>query len=72
MNVEPGAILLSVVTGGVGLALFLYGKKTQRLPQLIAGVLFMVYPYFVSTTWMAVVVGAVLTGGLWAALWMGY
>ena len=72
MSFEPGAILLSVVTGGVGFALFMYGRKAQRLPQLIVGILFMVYPYFVSTTLMTFVVGAALTAGLWAALWMGW
>ena len=35
---------MSLITGGIGFVLFVYGKKQQRWPQLAAGVAFMVYP----------------------------
>jgi hypothetical protein len=72
MSYSPGALLLSVVTGGVGVALLMYGRKAQRMPQLVAGVAFLIYPYFVSSTLMTFVIGAVVTAALWAALWMGW
>lgn len=69
---EPGSLLLSFVLGFIGLGLFMYGKKQARMPQLAAGILFMVYPYFTpDTTWMAIV-GAALGAGLWLALRTGW
>ena len=71
-NFEPGAILLDVVTGGVGLALFTYGKKTQRIPHIVTGVLLMVYPYFTETTEATAIWGALIGLGFWGALWLGW
>ena len=72
MDFDTNALLLSLLIGAVGLALFVYGKKQQRLPHLIAGVLLMVYPYFVDTAIMTLVVGVVIGAALWFAVRMGY
>jgi hypothetical protein len=60
------------VTGGIGLVLFVYGKKQQRLPQIVAGVLFMVYPYFVSSVAAMIGIGVAIGLALWWAIWAGY
>jgi hypothetical protein len=72
MSLDPGSLLLSFVIGLVGLALFIYGKKQQRTPQLIAGILFMVYPYFTPTFTSTFVVGALIGAGLWWAVRNGW
>jgi len=72
VDFDTNALLLSLLIGAVGLALFVYGKKQQRLPHLIAGVLLMVYPYFVDTAIMTLVVGVVIGAALWFAVRMGY
>lgn len=71
-NFSPGAILLDVVTGGIGLALFMYGRKAQRIPHLVTGILLMAYPYFVETTEMSLILGVLIGLGFWAALWLGW
>jgi hypothetical protein len=71
-SIDGTALFLSMVIGSVGLALFVYGKKTQRMPQLVAGLVFMVYPYFATTTWTMLAVGALLGPGLYVALWLGW
>jgi len=44
--------------------LFLYGKKQVRLPQLIGGLLLMIYPYFrADVSWM-LAIGAALDWAL--------
>ena len=63
-NLDAGALMLSLVASGVGLAFFSYGKRAQRIPQLVAGLLLMVYPYFTPTTAPTVVVGRVIGAGL--------
>ena len=71
MSFEPGLLFLSLVTGTIGLALFVYGKKQTRWPQMAAGLAFMVYPYFVTDMVGIVVVGLVLGALLWWTLRAG-
>ncbi len=72
MSFDPGSLLLSLVIGLVGLALFIYGKKQQRMPQLIAGIVYMVYPYFTPDVTWTLVVGAVVGAALWWAVRNGW
>jgi hypothetical protein len=72
LSFDPDFLILDLVIGGVGFVLFVYGKKQQRWPQMAAGVLFMVYPYFVSTVGAMIGVGLVLGAGLWWAVRSGY
>jgi len=65
-------LLLSLIPGGVGFVLFVYGKKQQRWPQLIAGLVMMVYPYFATTVPTLAAGGAVIAGVLWYMLSLGY
>lgn len=69
---DPTMLLLSLVTGGVGFVLLVYGKKQGRWPQLVAGLAYMAYPYFVDTALTMIVVGVVLAVGLWLAVREGW
>jgi hypothetical protein len=64
--------MISLLVSGVGLVLFVYGRKEQRLPQLIGGVALMVYPYAVESTVALVIVGAVVTAAVWVAVALGW
>jgi hypothetical protein len=72
MSLDPTMLFLSLLTGGIGFVLLVYGKKQHRLPQLLAGLVFMVYPYFVDSVLALVIVGSALTAGLWLAVRAGY
>ena len=72
MSLDPMWLFLSLIPGGIGFVLFVYGKKQQRLPQLIAGLAFMVYPYFTPTTPSLLGVGVLLGAGLWTAVRLGW
>jgi hypothetical protein len=65
---DPTWLFLSIIPSGVGFVLFRYGKKQQRWPQLAAGVLFMVYPYFTASVVSLVATGAVIGLALWVAI----
>jgi len=65
-------LLLSLIPSGIGFVLFVYGKKQQRWPQLAAGLLLMVYPYFTSTVVSLVATGAVIGFSLWYAIRLGW
>lgn len=57
---SEASIVVGIVTGAVGFAYFIYGKKQQRFVPLIAGMLLCVYPYFMASVPWMVVVGAAL------------
>jgi len=66
------SLFLELVIGSIGFSLFLYGRKAERYPQMGAGLLLMVYPYFVSTALQMFSVGAAIIVGLCVMLWMGW
>ena len=72
MNFDPLYLFLSLVPSGIGFVLFVYGKKQARWPQLSAGLLLMVYPYFAATVTSLVMVGGLIAAGLWGALRLGW
>jgi hypothetical protein len=72
MSLDPAALFFSVVISGMGLAFFVYGKKQQRWPQLVAGLALMAYPYFVGGTTALLVIGAAVGVALWLALRLGW
>ena len=53
-------IIWDVLFGIVGGGYFIYGKKQQAVTPLLCGFGLMVFPYFVSSTVMLVIIGAVL------------
>ncbi|MEI8257272.1 MAG: hypothetical protein WCJ30_16485 [Deltaproteobacteria bacterium] len=71
MNIDPAALLASLLIGSVGLSAFMYGKKQSRLPQMVVGAALIVYPYFVPNVWAMVAIAVGLLGGLYGALRMG-
>jgi len=48
----------------IGLAVFTYGRRQQVAAPTLIGIALMVYPYFVSNTYVMVGVGVLLIGGL--------
>ena len=72
MSFDPGWLFLSIIVSGIGLGLFIYGKKQSRWPQLVAGLVLMGYTYFVgSVVWMAVI-AIVIIAALWWVIRLGW
>ncbi|HYS26115.1 MAG TPA: hypothetical protein VEP46_10945 [Vicinamibacterales bacterium] len=72
MSFDPTLLMLSLVPNGIGVFLFMYGKKQERLAHIAAGIVFMVYPYFVSTVLQMLLGGALIGGVFWWALQAGW
>ncbi len=72
MTLDPGWLLASLLISCVGLALFLYGKKQQRWPQLVAGLVLIGYGYFVSSVAWMVGIGAAVLLALWGLVRLGW
>ena len=65
MNLDPTWLFLSLIPSGIGFVLFVYGKKQERMPLMLGGIVFSVYPYFTSSILALVGVGVVLGAALW-------
>ena len=65
------ALLASVLVGSIGLGLFVYGKRQRRVPHAVAGLVLMVYPYFVPSVALMLVIAAALLGLLFLASYLG-
>ena len=55
-----GGILFSFI----GSIAFMYGKKQASFKPMIIGIVLVVYPWFVTTTWLVYAIGIVLTVAL--------
>ncbi len=62
---SPADLLGSVLFGIVGFAAYRYGKKSGSFNPMAIGVTLMVYPYFVSQTWLLYVIGLALCASLY-------
>jgi len=58
-----------IIFGAIGFAVFLYGKKNKSFRPMIIGIALMVYPYFISGTFLLYFIGIVLTAALY--FWRG-
>jgi hypothetical protein len=69
--VNANALLASVVIGSVGLGFFIYGKRQQRVPHLVVGLVLMVFPYLVSSVGLMTIIAVALIGLLAVASYVG-
>lgn len=68
----PGSIFASLLVSGVGLVLTSYGKKMARPPQLVVGLVMLVYPYLVPRVVPMLIVAAALLAAMWLAIRRGH
>jgi len=57
---SEASILWGLLFGSIGLGFFIYGKRQGVIVPLVCGVALMVYPYFISSTWLLLVIGIAL------------
>jgi hypothetical protein len=72
LDLTPGSLFASLLVSSAGFTCFMYGKKQERLPQVIAGLALMVFPVFVTSPVWMLTVGAAVLGGLWASTRAGF
>lgn len=57
---SPLVILLNILFSSVGFAYFIYGKKNQNFVFIFDGLILCVFPYFVSSVTITLVLGLLL------------
>lgn len=50
----------SVLFGGIGIGYFMYGKKQKSIVPLCIGLALCVFPYFMASVTMLLIVGVIL------------
>jgi hypothetical protein len=61
---DPTWLLLSSLFSLIGFAVFTYGRRQRTATHLSVGVALMAYPYFVSSAYALVGIGALLLIGM--------
>ncbi len=56
-SITAGLVFWGIFISGVGFAFFSYGKKRSDALALIAGLMLMIYPYFIYSLGWSVVLG---------------
>ena len=72
MTLDPTALFASILISAVGVGFFLYGKKQQRAPHLVVGIVLMGYTYFVTSVAVMLAIAAALLAALWLAVRVGW
>jgi hypothetical protein len=72
MSLDPWWIILELVISGAGFVLFTYGRRQERLPQLLGGLACMVFPFFVWSFAGLLTGAAVVAFGTWWAVRLGW
>jgi hypothetical protein len=72
MSLDPSWLFLSLIPGGVGFVLLVYGKKQGRWPHIVAGLALMAYPYLTPTVPSLLAGGALVGVALWWAVRLGW
>jgi len=54
------SLLWGVLFGAIGAGYFIYGKNQRSPVPLVCGVILCIFPYFISNTWLLVLVGAAI------------
>ncbi|MGD9727433.1 MAG: hypothetical protein AB7V39_13730 [Nitrospiraceae bacterium] len=57
---DVSLLLWGLLFSSIGLGFFIYGKKRKAVVPLVCGLALMIYPYFISSTFPLVSIGAVL------------
>ena len=57
---NTASLLWGLLFGSLGAGYFVYGKKQGAIVPLLCGIALVVFPYFVASPWLMVVVGVVL------------
>jgi hypothetical protein len=72
LNLDLSTLVVGIFISLIGAALLLYGRKEVRVPHIVAGLILIVFPYFVGIWWLAIVIAVVILAALAIISRLGY
>jgi len=70
--VDPETLVASLFVSSVGYVAFVYGKRQRRVPQLLTGITLLIFPYFVDSVLVMLLIAGALVASMWLALKLGW
>jgi hypothetical protein len=71
MDLEPSSVIASLIVSSIGFVVLVYGKRQQRVPHVIVGLVLMGFPYLVPDVRVMASIAAAALLGLWLATRLG-
>lgn len=72
LDISPGNLAAGIFISLIGAALLMYGRKELRAPHIVAGLILIVFPYFVGFWWLAILIAAAVIAVLALVSRLGY
>jgi hypothetical protein len=72
VNLDAGSLVAGFVVSGVGYVLFKYGRKMERIPHVLTGIVLIVFPYFIPGVLLMFGIAALICALLYVATRAGY
>jgi hypothetical protein len=72
MDIDASSLIAGLFVSSVGYVLFSYGRKMSRPPQMLGGLILMVFPYVVPGVLWMLAIGGLLCALVWLAVKLGY
>ena len=72
MDLSLSTLVVGIFISLIGIALLIYGRKGVRVPHMVAGLILIVFPYFVGLWWLALVIAAAVLAALAVISRLGY
>jgi hypothetical protein len=64
-NFNPAVLVLGGIFSLIGMAAFVYGRKTNRIGMILGGIVLTVFPYFVGSPIAIALVGIAIMVGMY-------
>ena len=58
---DTSQLLLGVLFSSIGFGYFIYGKTQKVIVPFICGLMLMVFPYFIESGWLILLIGTALS-----------
>jgi hypothetical protein len=71
MSFDGSTILAFFIVGSIGFVLVSYGFKMKRVPHMVAGVMLLVYPYFIDSVLAIYLIAPIILGLMWLMIRRG-
>lgn len=64
-NGNPTALAVGFIFSLIGMAAFVYGRKTDRIGMVLGGIALTVFPYFVGNPALMALIGVATMAGIY-------
>jgi len=72
MSLDASSLVASLFVSSVGFVLLSYGRKMSRVPHGLAGIILLVFPYFVESVVVMLALAVLILAALWLAARLGW